>query len=113
MEKLSRREFMQCSLLAGGGLILENFAKEPEIAINERVSEIMAMVEPLGFDYGGNLCKLKTGKNGDDCSLSHLPTHFNQVRREPMESVKLLIVHYDAGERFRENGLERTAANTV
>jgi hypothetical protein len=113
MERLSRREFIQFWLLTGGGLFLRNLHKESETSLNERVAEIMALVEPLGFDAEGNLCQLKAGKNGPDCRLSLIPTHFNEVRREPMEAVKLLVVHYDAGERYRENGVERTALNTV
>ena len=114
-ERLTRRDFLKTVVKSveytgvyclGNSLGGKNEAEKSEFVINERMSEIVSQIEPLGFNPWGNLvCP--------DGEISLIPTHRNEVERIPIEEVKLLVVHYDAGERYRASGIERNARNTV
>ncbi|OGM17864.1 hypothetical protein A2V61_00125 [Candidatus Woesebacteria bacterium RBG_19FT_COMBO_47_8] len=113
---LSRRDFLKVGTqFLGAAILMDKLRFIPENAIetNERISDILSKTTPLGFDAEGNLIKLKTGKNGEDSGISLIPTYRNEVERNPMQEVRLLVVHYDGGERYRLSGAERTALNTV
>lgn len=42
-----------------------------------------------------------------------MPTNWNLAKRKKVKSVELLIVHFDGALRYRANGQERTALNTL
>jgi len=114
--KLSRRDFLRVGAqFVGAGILMDKlgYLPENELEINERISDILSKTTPLGFDAEGNLIKLKTGKNGEESEVSQILTHRNEVERNPMQEVRLLVVHYDGAERYRLSGVERTALNTV
>jgi hypothetical protein len=122
-EKLSRRDFGKVLCGLSGGAILSTLPKFdiPEcfehsdscdfIRLNERTKEIMSKVQNLAFDKDGNI--VLSDKRPGEGWLSLIPTKRNEIERDKIESVKLHVVHYDGGLRFRANGIERTALNTV
>ncbi len=122
-EKLSRRDFWKMLYgFSGSALLstlprfdipeyLENYDACDFIRLNKRTKEIMSKVQNLGFDKDGNIV-LSDKRPGEE-SLSLIPTKRNEIEREKVKSVKLHVVHFDGGLRFRANGVERTALNTV
>ena len=128
-ERLTRREFLQLSgavgALAGTARIGLIPAREPTVheqsdiseilVVNERVSEILSYYTPLSFDEQGNLLFETQDEYQRTITLSTslLPTEFSKHVKEKVESVELLVVHYDAGLRYLLDGTERNARNTV
>lgn len=122
-EKLSRRDFGKlASGLLGGALLstlpkfdLPEYFKDYDVCdyirLNKQTKEIMSKVQNLGFDKSGNI--IFGDRRPGEGLLTLIPTKRNEIEREKVKSVKLHIVHYDGGLRFRASGAERTALNTV
>ncbi len=114
-EKLTRREFLHVAAQYAGAYLLKdgvNPGRPENPILNERISDILSQITPLEFSPEGDL-RLSGDITSRENQLSIIPTHRNEVERRLMREVKLLVVHYDAGERYRLNGIERTALNTV
>ena len=128
-EQLDRRGFLQLSVFTIGALAGTRFGlipgRESEVheqsdineilVLNDRVSEILSYYTPISFDREGNILfeSLDEKKRPVNLPLTLIPTEFSNQVKEKVESVKLLVVHYDAGLRYLLNGTERNAKNTV
>jgi len=122
-EKLNRRDFIKAASGLFGSALLstlprfdtpmdyENHDVCDFVLLNERIKNIMIQVQHLSFDKNGDI--VFGDKRPGEGFLSLIPTKRNEIEREKVKSVKLHVVHYDGGLRFRAGGKERTARNTV
>lgn len=125
-EHLGRRNFLRATGMCSAGLYFgkiidhikpvepDDEEKKINPETNENVDNILKHYRPLGFDKKGNLINLCHSRN-ELRDISIIPTNRNLFpeERRKTKDVKLLVVHFDAGDRFRENGVERNALNTV
>lgn len=106
-ERIGRRQILELGLKAPLVLLATRLRPgQPEVgadipeglALNERVTEILSLIEPLSFDSQGNLVK-ETPK-GELEKVTAIPTVYSQETTEKVEEVSLLVVHYDGNDRF-------------
>ena len=119
---LNRRDFLKLSLASAVVAKLSTIKEiEPQgtdsrefLNLNERVSEILSLVEPLSFDIQGNL--VKETIDGSSERIETIPTKFSRHQEKQVESVDLLVVHYDGNDRYWDLGdykVERHAESIV
>src|SRR3989344_9478910 len=123
-ERLGRRQFIELGFKAPIALSLPGFLTEGEIdetlVLNERVAEIVSLVEPLSFDSVGNLVVERVSKEEPDVKVfkrvETIPTQYSMTETRKVNKVELLVVHYDGNDRFWDvagTKVERHAESTV